>query len=123
MGLAPHKNISRSATGYNVCSVSFELIGICKRTSFSVQVTDLYCEVTDNMKECNGVGGDPIEVIEMTIDEVRTYVKQTSVNNTTPDFVLNFQFLQGVDSVVPTPIWVVFLKFLVFFNSLGNTGH
>lgn len=57
-------------------------------TSASVQ-TAYYCEVTDAMKVSHGGGTDDelIDVVEMTVPEVKDYVTQRNVVNSPPSFL------------------------------------
>ena len=52
------------------------------------KTTFFYAEVTDEMKVGPGGGveeeGEMIEVVEMSLDEVRELVKRTDVNTTPP---------------------------------------
>lgn len=69
--------------GYNVPVSNFERIGSYRAsvgTSGSVQ-TAYYCEVTDDMKVAagGGVEDENIEVIEMTIPEIKKYISQNSI--------------------------------------------
>ncbi|XP_050311692.1 uridine diphosphate glucose pyrophosphatase NUDT14-like [Anthonomus grandis grandis] len=51
--------------------------------------TAYYCEVTDEMKTGSGGGTDDelIEVVEMTIEEIKKYVTQKEVINSPPSFM------------------------------------
>lgn len=57
-------------------------------TSASIQ-TAYYCEVTDNMRVSTGGGTDDelIEVVEMTVEDVKKYVTQKGVVNSPPSFL------------------------------------
>ncbi|ENN79735.1 uridine diphosphate glucose pyrophosphatase NUDT14 [Dendroctonus ponderosae] len=77
--------------GYDVPVGSLELIGSYRSgvgTSASVQ-TAYYCEVTDAMKVTQGGGTDDelIDVVEMTVAEVKDYVTQRDVVNSPPSFL------------------------------------
>ncbi|CAH1123226.1 unnamed protein product [Ceutorhynchus assimilis] len=77
--------------GYDVPVSSLEFIGSCRSgvgTSASVQ-TSYYCEVTDDMKSSQGGGTDEelIEVVEMTVAELKKYLIQNGVVNSPPSFM------------------------------------
>lgn len=59
-----------------------------KGTTGSLQ-TLFYCEVTDDDKTQmgGGIGDEIIDVVELTIDEVRDLLKQGTVHNSPPGFL------------------------------------
>lgn len=80
--------------GYSVPISALELIGSYRSgvgTSAAVQ-TAYYCEVTDDMRVAQGGGTDEelIEVVEMTVDEVKKYVTQNDIVNSPPSFLFSF---------------------------------
>ncbi|XP_076263005.1 uridine diphosphate glucose pyrophosphatase NUDT14-like [Rhynchophorus ferrugineus] len=77
--------------GYDVPASSLHLIGSYRSgvgTSASIQ-TAYYCEVTDDMKVSDGGGTDDelIEVVEMTVDDIKKYVTQSCVVKSPPSFL------------------------------------
>ncbi|KAJ8972289.1 hypothetical protein NQ314_000247 [Rhamnusium bicolor] len=71
--------------GYDVPIHNLEKIGsYCSGvgTSGSLQ-TAFYCEVTDDMKVSGGGGVDDeiIDVVEMTVDEIKKYVSQNNIKS------------------------------------------
>lgn len=71
--------------GYDVPISSLEKIGLYRSgvgTSASLQ-TAFYCEVTDDMKVSAGGGVDDeiIEVVEMTVEDVKKYVTQDYIKS------------------------------------------
>ncbi|XP_066148005.1 uridine diphosphate glucose pyrophosphatase NUDT14-like [Euwallacea fornicatus] len=77
--------------GYDVPVSAMQLIGSYRSgvgTSASIQ-TAYYCEVTDDMRVSKGGGTEDelIEVVEMTLDEVKKYVTQTAIVNSPPSFL------------------------------------
>lgn len=77
--------------GYDVPINSLQEIGRCRSgvgQSGGIQTT-YYCEVTDDMKIHSGGGVDDeiIDVIEMTVDEVKSYINKSQVVNSPPSFM------------------------------------
>lgn len=71
--------------GYDVPVSSLIKIGSYRSgvgTSASLQ-TAYYCEVTDDMKVSNGGGVDDeiIDIVEMTVDEIRKYICQDKIKS------------------------------------------
>lgn len=71
--------------GYDVPLNNFEKIGSYRSgvgTSASLQ-TAYYCQVTDDMKVSSGGGVDDeiIEVVEMTVEEVKKYISQNNIQS------------------------------------------
>lgn len=71
--------------GYDVPVTSLEKIGSYRSgvgTSASLQVA-FYCEVTDDMKvsQGGGVGDEIIDVIEMSVDDIKKYINQDNVKS------------------------------------------
>lgn len=77
--------------GYDVPLSSLQFIGSYRSgvgTSASVQ-TAYYCEITDEMKVTEGGGTEEelIEVIEMTVADVKKYVTQQDIVQSPPSFL------------------------------------
>ncbi|CAH1106336.1 unnamed protein product [Psylliodes chrysocephalus] len=76
--------------GYDVPLNSLEKIGSyrCGTGTNSGVQTDFYCEVTDDMKISvgGGIDNELIEVVEMTVDDVKKYLNQSYLNSP-PGFI------------------------------------